>query len=519
MRLPKPRDASDFVGWADQREAHHKVPARHPASAPLGGLPVGQPTLRAGSLALFAALIFFCGIDAIAAQDAAPALQKKYQVAVPYDGPELFARLLDHAGLKPLASLDQFEVAAPADKTVLIVFGNPQPLLEFEKKAGGVGGFLKRGGALLLATDRAYSLGQLPSLGWPDVTFEKGGLVNDDQNFENERSCPIISGNEIGLPQHPLFRDVTKPIATNCPGSIEPRSRDLQTLAVLPFGTTMMFRPGDRRAFFKLPRPYLVATKADSPRALLVAGHGVFMNCMTVRDDIDNRRLALNAIHWLKDGKRTHVMFLNETQPVANFKMPLVGPPKMPMPSMQAINRLIDAIQNEQILQKIIDRTIGPERIVNGAIYLFTFCLIAYGLKKYFQSRWNLEATPAIVGVPPPKASALVKQQVREMVLREQLGEPAQALARDWFRTYAEIDFPAGQPPPELSFEIHAGIMQRRKLAKHVETLWRLASDPVPPDWDAKKLRALAVFLEDLALSVAAGEVVFETTVVATRRS
>jgi hypothetical protein len=461
-----------------------------------------------------------------------PEPKKKFQVTVPYDGPEIFARFLDFAELKPIKSVDRFGVDAPADATILIVFGDPRPLVELgERRPGGLGGFLKSGGALLIATDREFPLWRLPTLGWDDITMEKGDLVNPLVNFENQEQCPLIAGKNIVRPEHPLFRDVHQPIATNCPGFIAGKNPALQPLALLPAGTFAVFGDfplGNAQGKFihgGLPRlhrggePYLVATRDNAPRALLAAGHGVFMNCMTVRKDIDNRRLAVNAIDWLKDGKRTHVLFINEGKVVETFKMPLIGAPKTPVPSLAAINRIIDAIQSEQILQKIIDRTIGPEPIIRGLIVLGTFGLLFYGIKKYFQSRYHLDATPAIVGVPPPKAPSLVKQQAREMVRRQQLGEPAQALARDWFRTYAKIEFPAGQPPHELSFDIHAGLLQRRKLAKHVKTLWTLASEPPPANWNQKKLRALAVFLEDLSLSVLAGEVVFDSPVARSPRS
>jgi hypothetical protein len=52
-----------------------------------------------------------------------------------------------------------------------------------------------------------------------------------------------------------------------------------------------------------------------------------------------------------------------------------------------------------------------------------------------------------------------------------------------------------------------------------MKTLWTLASEPSPAGWDAKKLRALSVFLEELSLSVLAGEVVFHAPVAAKARS
>ena len=114
------------------------------------------------------------------------------------------------------------------------------------------------------------------------------------------------------------------------------------------------------------------------------------------------------------------------------------------------------------------------------------------------------------MGVPAAAPLPLVQRQMREMAQRDQLGEPAQALARDWFRTYAKIEFPAGMPPAELSFDVRASSMQRRKLVRHVKSLWKLAIEPPPANWNAKKFRGLAIFLEELSLSSAGGEVVFD---------
>lgn len=451
-------------------------------------------------------------------------VEKKFQITVPYDGPEIFARLLDHAGLNPITSLDRLEVDAPADKSILVLFGDPKTLFEMEKKAGGIGGFLKRGGAVLLATEREIRLSDIPSLEWPRVRVEFGDFVNNSQNFQGRKECPTIHPLDVVPPPHPIFKDVTKAVATNCPGAIVVNPAVLQTLATLPRGT-VPDRVRERIDIVAIGEaallryPYLAASKRPGERILLVAGHGVFMNCMTVRDDIDNRRLALNAIHWLKDDSRTHVLLLNESEPVTTFKMPLAGPPRPPVPSVEAINRIIDAIQKEGVLQKLIDQTIGPERIVRGAILLATFGLLLYGMKKFFQSRRSMEAVPAVVGMPASESRSLVKQQMRELAARGQFGDPAQALARDWFRTYAKLEFPPGQPLPDLSFEIDAPSAQRKKLAKHIESLWQLASDPIARDWDAKRLRGLAVFLEELTMSVVAGEVVFDEPVVARPRS
>jgi len=194
--------------------------------------PVGRPMRRATAIRTFllwTMVVLFCGIDADRLQAQLPVPKKKFQVTVPYDGPEVFARLLDHAGLNPIKTFREF-VNAPAEKTILIVFGDIEILTNVEfgdtqiftnlkKKDGEIGGFLSRGGTLLIATDRSFSFDRrFNSLAWDGVRSGLGGLVNLEQNFLNEPNCPTITHAEIRQIDHPLFRDVTKPIATNCPG-------------------------------------------------------------------------------------------------------------------------------------------------------------------------------------------------------------------------------------------------------------------------------------------------------------
>ena len=465
-----------------------------------------------------ACLVIACLLVGALAVSAQEPPRRKARPTIPYDGPEIFARLLDHAGLKPVESFERL-ADGPADQSIIIVFGDPQPLVGFDRRPrphwNDLGDFVKRGGALLIATDRSFSLDQIPSLGWADVATTNSDLVNYLQNFENQPECPTLLRKEFRRPEHPLFAGVNQPIATNCPGFISMDNDKLQTLALLPLGTM----PGPKRDLIAsivesapLPRRYIVTgPDAGADRVLLIAGHGLFTNCMTVRDDIDNRRLALNTIRWLKGEQRTNVLFVNEGKVVSNFKMPLAGPPKMPMPTIDLVNRIIDAVQNSNILQRVSDRILRPDVVLRVAIVLGTLGLLLYGVKKYFQGRWSLEATPALVGVPPPASTPLVKRQMREMSQRDQLGEPAQALARDWFRTYAKIDFPPGHAPVELSFDVRANMLQRRRLVKHVKSLWKLATEPPPANWNAKKFRGLAIFLEDLSLSAAGGEVIFDS--------
>lgn len=495
------------------RHIEHPSPPRGEGPGVRGG-----PAFRSVRplLALFSLLVAFSSLAV--AQEPAPERKKKFEITVPYDGVEVFARYLDQAGLAPVKTLDEL-TAGPVEESILIVFGDPAPLVKLEATPGRVAGFLKQGGAILFASDRDFSFKSVPSLDLGKTFLREEALINMmGVTYRGERHCPIIYSTSSPDPNHDILKTLSDKIVTNCPGFIKV-DRGLEPLLYLPPFTipdpAVIRRFGQDEEDRGKRFAYLAV---DPNRRLAVfAGHGVFMNCLAIREDIDNRRLALNVIDWLKEGKRTRVCLLAEGEPVTNFKLPLAGPPRPPMPSIDAINKILDVIQNEQLVQKLIDETIGPEPIVRTMLYIATLGLLFYGAKKFFQSRWTLESAPSALEGGAKVKPPLIVQRQRELARKNELGEPAQALARDWFQSYAGLDVRPGQPLPKMTYQIHAGTLQRFKLAKHVDSLWALAGDPHPRGWTSKRLHSLTAILEELSLAVIAGELEFEMDVVKPR--
>lgn len=451
--------------------------------------------------------------------------KKKFEITVPYDGVELFARLLDDAGLTPIKTLDEL-AATPAEKSILIVFGDPTPLELLETRRGGVGEFLDRGGAVLIASDRKFSFAKIPSLGLGQTEIGQGDLTNHMRHltFQGQHQCPIISlPDNSPDPDHLILKGIRDKIATNCPGEINIR-RGLEPLLKLPRFTAPegylrnmrddpvgVIRKDPTGVFDELGQDRTYMAVSPDRRLAVVAGHGVFMNCLAVRKDIANGPFADKLIEWLKEKKRSRVCFLHEGEAVTNFKLPLAGPPRPPIPSVEAINKILDVIQNEQLLQKVIDNSevFGPERIATTALYVATLGLLFYGAKKYFQSRWTLEAAPSPLEGGAKLKPPLIVQRQRELARKNELGEPAQALARDWFGSYASLTLRPGQPLPKMTYQVKAGLLQRFKLARQVDSLWALAGDPHPRGWTSKRLHGLTAILEELSLAVIAGEIEF----------
>lgn len=445
------------------------------------------------------------------AQDAEPGRIEptRSRVTVPYNGPEIFARLIDHVGLKPLTSIDALDRDEVAARTAIIVFGSPEPLKQFRRDRGGIHSVQMRGASLLVASDRAFRFSMLEPRRW-DVSIVESVQVHDFSNFQGERRCPLIGPSQRDR-NHPLFQGLAGYLATNSPARFDvgDQHRPLRTLALLPLGTRQETDPP--WLLSRTQPQVMLGTDADHlPRTLLIAGHGMFMNCMTIRDDLDNRHFALNVLRWLKGPHHTHALFIHEGKVWTEFKLPLLGPPNLPMPSVAAMNRVIDAIQKDGLLQRFVEQTIGGEAVVRATVVLATLAMLIYGLKKLFQSRHTSERTPLAVGVVEPSGTPLVAQQMREVVATDRFGEPAQALTRTWFREVAGLDPRA--PRSGAAYELRAGFFARRRLGQQIESLWRLAREPVTASWPSARFLDLVRTLEELSEAVKNGVVAFPST-------
>jgi hypothetical protein len=439
-------------------------------------------------------------------------VDKKPQIIVPYDGPEIFARLLDHLRLQPVTSLDQLGRDVPIGKTIVIVFGDPQPLKQLRNRGFGIESLVKQGANILLAIDRPCTISDEAAQGGWWMEIHKGVLVNDTDNFMGQPRSPLIrpGTDEIGDPNHPIFAGVKHPLVTNCPTSLR-FNAPFETLARLPRGTV----PEKVDIFKKFRSPFMPTYMAGSPaqaheRVLVMAGHGPFVNCVMIQNDIGNRQLAYNTIRWLRGapGERTHVLFYHEGQLHTDFKLPLLGSPDLPLPTVDAINLFLDQVQRSGFPQQLLER-LGGDNLWRGVLIVTTAVAFLYGFKKFLQSRQVLERGPLFVGVQQTVGWPLVGQQQRELTKRQQLGEPAQALARWWFRDVADIDLASPTAPRKVVYELRSGYLGRRRMSRKIESVWQVAAGRSPVDWTSAKLLDLAGLLDELTEAVGERELVF----------
>jgi hypothetical protein len=230
---------------------------------------------------------------------------------------------------------------------------------------------------------------------------------------------------------------------------------------------------------------------------------------MTIRrEDIGNRRFADNILTWLKDGRRTHVLFYHEGVLRTDFKLPLVGESAdMPMPpvTLDIVERMIGAIQEDGLVQRMFDRSVAPAMILRVVLIAATVLLFLYGLKKLFGVRLHrpLPGTPYLLGVQSAPHRPLIAQRMLDVAKRRRFDEPARALAESWFREIAGIEPQGGG---KIAYELRAGLPERHRLSKRIDEMWNLATGVERGRVDRGRLLAVAETLDDLGAALRRGE-------------
>jgi len=505
----------------------------------------------------------------------------------PLRGTEIFGHILQHHALRPLPSIDAAVNALPS-KTLLVVFGNPMTLADLNTKLpGGIPGFLRKGGAILIASDwRA---------GRPDTLFPKEWNVHvsgqevsivdaGDGNvpLTGKPECPVVTDGLAPalrrfLFPHPIFADLRRGLLTNNPSYLIAKGSSLFTLARFSEGTRgrtplrlNALEPDQNAARL----PYIMGSSIASPpsgRVLLIAGHGVFINSTMMQRDYDNIAFADNAIRWLSEGPngpRDNVLFVEDHRVITSLGLPLIGsaPKTPPMPQVspeKIINRLIDAVQKDRIVQRIAQEEVGSEALRRNSLIMLTILLVAMGvwrlrdrtprdavwltvlllifcaasltaslLSIYFMRPGIVNITALVVSliaalflfrhhksatkrIPPAPTLMGVQQggrwpdafrlRLRELEASGNLWEPAQVLVRDWFHRHAGVEPFA--TPVISPLMVPGGPFRNRGLRNRLDRAWRfLAAAPSPVKLqDFQRLRE---DLDDLTFALAEGRLV-----------
>lgn len=458
------------------------------------------------------ALGIVCAVIFIAAPASAQA------PVVAFDGSEIFCHILKHFKFTPIRSIEDL-AKHEAEATLIVIFGDLAPLDAIRKQAIELNDC-----ALLIASDHPTvrdrsKRGIQDGHRLADSYLERWRLIipgaetnqPEAEAYQSKRRFPFLKAEHLSL-GHPAFRGITQGLATNRPSYLRSMESDLHLLA--RFG---------KRAYNQYGHDLdgagcIYGTPGDSPeRILILAGHGLFMNGLMTQSDNDNGIFAINAVRWLRDGprgQRKYALMIHDGNVIESFDMPLVAPPQIPMPPAHVINRMLRELENEGIAHRLLDEVLGWTLATKIGLMALTMGLILYGAARLFPSRHRQEAVPLIVGFQPPPLGRrnVLEQRQYELLASDNLWEPAQALARQWFLDHAQVNAPLwdeaeGIQPPAAHY--HAGWWARQKLAQQLAVLWSYAIRDPAKRVAIKEFGKLTDTLQALNGAIQARQIVF----------
>jgi hypothetical protein len=442
-------------------------------------------------------------------------------------GTHFFRRVLADRDLRPLHDLEQLQ--EEPEKKILIVLGETEKL----QRGFDLEEFVRRGGAVLLATDRDCT-GPLRRFGIR-VVGARVSVAVPRFAYKQSSDCIFIerypqSGNrEVPVFENLSFEGDLSRIATNRPGYLAREGRlQLPVLATFPPGC---WTSDGHNVPFRLParnhQAWLNASNAILPfavggtwgqgRILVLSDHSVFINEMMWQRDIENIDFAYNCVDWLTNGgQRTEVLFLEEGQVQQSFEVPLKVPPPPPLPPVKTLVETADKAFGELERDNAFNRAIHgavremaglPDRWNRGVIITSTVALALLGLTRLSQARNRKEdaAPPAASGgTPVPRARSLFEQRQQAMVREGNFWEPARALARQGiesalgsrFQIQQHLSAAASGSPPALSLQ--GNWWRRWRFRRRFQRLWRLAYGSEPVRISSRRLRRLGREIENL---------------------
>jgi hypothetical protein len=235
-----------------------------------------------------------------------------------------------------LSSLQEFRQREPADTpnwSLLLLGDGPSP----GELGIDAGAFVRQGGSLLVATDRAMSL----PLGRPPSFQILSGPIRSSRpasSYQGNPACPLVT--EFRR-EHPLLAGIER-IVLNLPGVLAGGESNAWSVAYLP-------RTLDVRVF---SRAWLVAGDLDQGRFVLSADPSPLTNEMI--QEGDNSRLAENIVSWMlerRTGKGGRVVCLVNGREMSRLvdERFVTGEWEKRPPTAQILNELLRGLQEEGV--------------------------------------------------------------------------------------------------------------------------------------------------------------------------
>jgi hypothetical protein len=461
-------------------------------------------------------------------------------------GTHFFRRLLSDMDLRPIEDLERLK-EEPENK-LLIVLGDAELL---PQRGFNLEPFVRRGGAVLLATDR-NCISPIQSFGVRIVGSRVTVPEKSEFAYKQCEDCIFIERSPDARAQAlPLFANlsiegVLTRVATNRPGYLR-RAPDceLPVLAAFPPGCSttesrivpsgrpgLRLRPESRGAHLTpfggvapgRRLPFAVGGSWGEGRILILSDHSVFINEMMWQPDNENFLFAHNCVDWLSNGgRRREVLFLEEGQVQTSFKFPLKVPPGGSLPPLKATVEIADKglgeLERENAFNRAIrsvaaDLSWPPERWFRTVIIASTVALMLLGLTRLSQARYRKEKIaplPASGGAPGPGPTNLFEQRQQAMVEEGNLWEAARALARQAVesalgerrRVSTPVLAALTQPrPPALA--LRGSWLRKWRIRRRFKRLWQLAYGTEPVRISPRRLRRLNQEIEEINTNLTA---------------
>jgi hypothetical protein len=439
------------------------------------------------------------------------------------EGTHALRAILNRLKMEPIGSLQQFknEVLSGNESQILVIVLGKTSVLD-DVPEGGVAGFLRKGGAILVATDRFDGSWQEAALG-KDTSVSGSFVKTTPQSrsaYRESEDCPFVR--PLPNKQVPVFNGLEQ-VATNRPSFLHIGSAcPLDSLAIFPRDCRIENTP----IGLIWPLRFAAGGTVGDGRMLMLADHSVFINDMMLQTDNDNFDMACKAIDWLsEEGKRKRVLFVEDGAVVTNFNLILRPPPLPPIdipPEPELIgslNQLLVGLEREDYFNKGLSSWISAapdEREKKRAVRTFlmlalvlltTLGLLVLGGLRLSRARHRIETRLPLHAPDLWQASGTrTSQREQALVLAGSFWEPARALARQFFESVAGLRPESWATSGQHLLRVTStGGYRGPGLEKQAHELWRLAVSATPFRVVAIDFQQLLVRLPALHADLAAG--------------
>jgi hypothetical protein len=372
----------------------------------------------------------------------------------------------------------------PPNQTVIVILGKlpASTVAKLNDTLGeGLVGFVRNGGALFVASDEHS-----------DAYWDFG--VTIDGTLLRHRFGPDVFKSEFE--SMPLVRPVNRPnvpipvfqglgdLATNLPSYLElhPRS-PLEILAQLPMGTV----PDDPSVSLRASSPLPFAAGGILPRtqgrALFLADHSMFINCMLLQRENDNAVFANRCLEWLvrNDGtapERDRILYLEDGVPVTDLNVALEPGYLFDMDSVDHLVHGVDGFIADQehndalnrLLQRLPRTTWLAIVAVGGSLVMLLLVMQRLSLRRFRPEPGMELFSVAALRYGPSRLP--LRDRTAEMHRDGQFSDAARGVLNQFFTEVA----PGSTKSPTVRPDGRPD--QDARLNNWLRDLWQLAYGP-----------------------------------------